>query len=73
MVKISTVMKIIKKKFNVRLSKFLSARADIRRFNNKMLPDDYMIHNQELVLVDALREAVRIINNASGSSKTSKK
>ena len=46
MVKISTVMKIIKKKFNTRLVKFLTRRAGIKRFKHQMLPDDYLLFNQ---------------------------
>lgn len=46
MVKISTVMKIIKKKFNTRLAKFLTRRVNIRRFKRDVLPDDYLLFNQ---------------------------
>ncbi len=63
MVKISSVMKIIRKKFNVRLSKVLSKRAGMQRFKLNLLPDDYLLHNQELILIDALKEAVNNIGN----------
>ncbi len=63
MVKISTVIKIIKKKFNTRLVKFLTRRVNIRRFKHDVLPDDYLFFNQEFIMIDALKEAVNQIGS----------
>ncbi len=55
MVNASLVMRFIKEKFNVRLLKFLGRRVGLRRFFKDILPDDYMLHNEELIVVDALK------------------
>jgi len=63
MVKVSTLIKFIQKKFDVKLTKFLKNRTEIHKFTKKILPDDYALHTQELLIIDAFKEAVNLIDS----------
>lgn len=55
MIKISCVMKLIKNRFMNALFKFIKDRSQLQRFQNKLLPDDYALHNQELLIIEAIK------------------
>lgn len=56
-------MKFIQNKFDAKLTKFLKNRTELHRFTKKILPDDYALHTQELLLIDALKEAITLIGS----------
>lgn len=48
-------MKFIQIKFDAKLTQFLKKRTELHRFIKKILPDDYALHTQELLIIDALK------------------